>query len=153
MPKLCLSVLLVGAELFSVAGVAPFPVKASLQGTLTQSIESMPIFWEEFKSAVIKGDKEAVASLSRFPIWRGEAMGNVNNKAQLKRRFREVFFAETNAAQCFPKAKPVIEKDRPREFAVTCPFASDAGAGEPFVYTFTRIGTGWKFTSFENINE
>lgn len=153
MTKLCLSVLLAAAALFNVSSPPPFLVKASLQGTPTQSTESMRIFWEKFKAAVIKGDKEIVASLSRFPVVRGVAWGNVNNKAQLKRRFRELFFSETDAAQCFPKAKLHVDKDRPREFVVTCPFASNDGGGEVFVYTFTRTRTGWKFSSFENLNE
>lgn len=151
--KLCLSMLLAGAACLSMSSAATLPVEGSLQGAPTQVTESMATFWEKFKSAVIKRDKETVASLSRFPVWRGEAWGNINNRTQLGRRFKELFFSETNAAECFPKAKLHVEKDRPREFVVTCPFATNDGGGEVFVYTFTRTRTGWKFTSFENINE
>ena len=69
------------------------------------------------------------------------------------RHYREIFFTETDAAQCFPKAMPFVEKTRPKEFMISCPFASEGGTEEPFVYTFTRTRNGWKFTSFENINE
>ena len=145
--------LLAGAAWLSMSGVATLPVEGSLQGTPTQATESMTNFWEKFKGAVIKRDTATVASLSRFPVVRGVAWGDIKNRAQLRRRFRELFFSETNAAECFPKAKLHVEKDRPREFVVTCPFASNDGGGEVFVYTFTRTRAGWKFTSFENLNE
>jgi hypothetical protein len=115
--------------------------------------DSVASFWEKFKAAAIKSDKETVAALSRFPISRGYGMASISNKAQFIRRYRDVFFNETNAAQCFPKASPVVDKQRPQEFTISCPFARDGGGDEPFVYTFTRTRTGWKFTSFENINE
>ena len=118
-----------------------------------QNTRSMTAFWERFKAAVIAGDKETVAALSRFPIPRGYGMASVKNKTQLLRRFRELFFTETDASKCFPKAKPAVEKSRPNEFTISCPFRSGGGEEEPFVYTFTRTRTGWKFTSFENINE
>lgn len=119
----------------------------------TQSADSVSAFWEKFKAAVIKSDKERVAALSRFPIARGYGMSNLKNKAQLLRRFRELFFSETDAAQCFPKAKPYVDQARPREFTISCSFARDGGNEEPFIYTFTRTRAGWKFTGFENINE
>jgi hypothetical protein len=115
--------------------------------------DSIAVFWAKFKGAAIKGDKETVAALSRFPIARGYGMGSLKNRAQLLRRFRELFFTETDAAKCFPKATPYVEKTRSREFSISCPFARDGGEEEPFVYTFTRTRTGWKFTSFENVNE
>jgi hypothetical protein len=102
---------------------------------------------------VIGGDKETVASLSQFPISRGYGMTSLRNKAQLLKRYRELFFGETNAAECFPKAKPFVDTGRNGEFTISCPFARDGGNEEPFVYTFTRTRTGWKFTGFENINE
>jgi hypothetical protein len=80
-------------------------------------------------------------------------MASIRNKAQFMRRYRELFFAETDAAKCFPNAKPAVEKSRPSEFTISCPYARDGGNEEPFVYTFTRTRTGWKFASFENINE
>jgi hypothetical protein len=115
--------------------------------------DPMGAFWARFRAAVINGDKETVARLSRFPISRGYGMTSLKNKAQFMRRYREVFFAETEAAKCFPKATPVIDKERPQEFTISCPFAREGGNEEPFVYTFTRTRTGWKFTGFENINE
>ena len=115
--------------------------------------DSIVAFWNMFSAAVIKGDKETVAALSRFPISRGYGMASVRNKAQFMKRYRDVFFNETDAAKCFPKAKPISDKARPKEFIVSCPFARGGGEEEPFEYRFILTRTGWKFTSFENINE
>jgi len=62
------------------------------------------------------------------------------------------FFSETNAAKCFAKAKPDVDKQRPKEFLIGCKMTG-GGEEEPIVYTFTRGRTGWKFTGFDNINE
>jgi len=115
--------------------------------------DSIASFWQKFKAAAINSDKETLAALSRFPISRGYGMASIRTKAQFMRSYRDLFFNETNAAQCFPKVKPMIDRKRPNEFSVSCPFASDSSGGEPFVYTFTRTRAGWKLTSFENINE
>jgi len=149
--KFSVWVVLIGAVLFSTSGFALNV--ASAPGNQTQTNNSIASFWQKFKAAAIKSDKETVASLSRFPISRGYGMANIRNKAQFLRRYRDVFFNETNAAQCFAKATPVIDEERPQEFTISCPFASGGGGDEPFVYTFRRTRNGWKFTSFENINE
>jgi len=151
-----LSVFFAGALLGTALAIGAFGMTGgATPATLnsTQSDVSVSVFWEKFKTAVIKSDKETVAALTRFPVARGYGLSSLKSKAQLMRRFRELFFGETNAAQCFPQAKPVVEKERPREFTISCPFARDGGNEEPFIYTFTRTRTGWKFTGFENVNE
>jgi hypothetical protein len=143
-------VLLLGSALASgssmMAQVGKMPIKPA------QNPESMTAFWEKFRAAVIKGDKETVAALSRFPISMGYGMSSLKNKAQLMKYYRKIFFNETNAAKCFPKAKPLIQKQRPKEFTIGCSFVG-GGEDEPFQYTFTLIRNGWRFTGFENINE
>lgn len=120
----------------------------------SQRTDSMSAFWEKFKAAAIKGDKETVAALSQFPISMGYGIPSVKNKAQLMKYYRKIFFGETNAAKCFPKARPVVEKSRPKEFTIGCAFAGgDNGGGEPFEYTFALTRNGWRFTGFQNINE
>ena len=154
MTKLCLLLVLAGASLFTPVNFGQSNLfSAAPPQPSTQGDNSISHFWEKFKGAVIKGDKEAVVALSRFPISRGYGMSSLRNRAQLRKRFRELFFNETNAAQCFPKAKPVVDRERPNEFSVSCPFARDGGNEEPFIYSFTLTRVGWKFTSFENINE
>ncbi|MFN2509816.1 MAG: hypothetical protein ABR568_00055 [Pyrinomonadaceae bacterium] len=127
-----------------------------------QSVDSMTAFWEKFKAAVIKGDKETVAALSQFPISMGYGMTDLKNKAQFMRHYRALFFGETNAGKCFPKAKPLVypaTKKRPKEFTIGCGFASEVARGVssdeegPFEYRFTMTRNGWRFTGFENVNE
>ena len=114
---------------------------------------SMNAFWEKFKAAVIKGDKETVAALSAFPISMGYATSSIKTKAQFMKNYKSIFANETNAAKCFRTAKPETDKKRPKEFLIGCPFAKDSGGDEPFVYTFKLTRYGWRFTGFENINE
>ena len=118
--------------------------------------DSMQAFWNTFKAAVIKGDKETVAALSQFPVSLNDGMTPIRNKAQFTKNYRFLFSGETDAAKCFPKAKPElapITKKRPREFTVGCSYASEGGEEEPFEYRFTLTRSGWKFTSFTNVNE
>jgi hypothetical protein len=131
----------------------PQPLPVRRLAKQVQAVESIPVFWEKFRTAVIKGDKETVAALSRFPFSRGYRMASLKNKAQLMKNYRQIFFNETNAAKCFPKAKPYVEKGRPKEFTIGCSFASSGDGGGPFEYRFTLTRNGWRFTGFENINE
>jgi hypothetical protein len=111
---------------------------------------SIEQFWDKFKSAIIKGDKEAVASMAQFPISMPYGVPSVRTKAQLLKRYREVFNSETNAAKCFAKAKPKTDPQRKKEFTVGC----DNGSGEEvIVYTFALTKLGWRLKAFDNINE
>ena len=121
------------------------PVLATVQGD--SSIET---FWTKFKAAVIKGDKEGVAALTQFPVGMPYGQATVKSKAQLLKRYRQVFNSEANAAKCFADAKPETDPARPREFTIGC----DNGSGEKVViYAFSLTKTGWKFKSLDNINE
>jgi len=131
-------------------------VQEKAMGKPGQSTDSMATFWDNFKAAVIKGDKETVAALSQFPISLNDGMTPIRTKAQFMKRYGFLFSGETNAAKCFPKAKPEVEpatKKRPREFTIGCAFASGGGEEEPFEYRFTLTRSGWRFTSFTNVNE
>ena len=140
MKKLCIAVFL-------------FAVITSVVGGASAD-NSMNAFWEKFKAAVIKGDKETVAALSAFPISLGYRMGSLKNKAQFMKNYHYLFARETNAAKCFRTAKPDFDKKRPKEFTVGCPFAEDSGGGgEPFIYSFKLTRFGWRFVGFENVNE
>ena len=61
-------------------------------------------FWQEFKSAVIAGDKAAVAEMTKFPLSMPYLQKTVKNKQDFLRRYDEIFEGEANAAQCFGKA-------------------------------------------------
>jgi hypothetical protein len=115
-----------------------------------QSNASIDAFWKNFRGAVIKGDKIAVGSLSKFPIGMPYGMSAIRNSAQLIRRYREVFDGEANAAKCFGEARPEINPENSAQFTVGC---KNAAGDEVVIYSFSRTKTGWKFTGLDNLNE
>ncbi|HEU4768484.1 MAG TPA: hypothetical protein VFS77_13975 [Pyrinomonadaceae bacterium] len=107
-------------------------------------------FWEQFKAAVSKKDADAVAALSKFPIGMSYGIPSVKSKLELRKRYRQVFNEQTDAATCFSKAKPEIDPENAKHFTVACP---DAAGNEVVIYHFTQTRTGWKFTGLDNLNE
>lgn len=120
-------------------------------GFLHQSNDpSINSFWTQFKAAVIKGDKNLVATMSRFPIEMSYGIAPIGNRTQFIRRYREIFSEQADARKCFAKAKPVVEANDRNRFTVGC---EDAAGNEVVIYAFVKTRTGWKFTSLDNINE
>ena len=107
-------------------------------------------FWQQFQTAVTKRDVEAVARLSKFPIGMSYGTPSIKTKAQLAKRYRQIFNEQTEAAACFSKAKPETDPENAKMFTVACP---DAAGNEVVIYHFTQTKTGWKFTSLDNLNE
>ena len=112
--------------------------------------DSTDTFWQSFKTAVGKADVETIARLSKFPLQMSYGIPAIRTKAQLTRRYRQVFKEQTDAAACFAKAKPEIDADNPKHFTVACP---DAAGNEVVIYHFEQTRTGWKFTGLDNLNE
>lgn len=111
-------------------------------------------FWKQFKAAVIKKDKNAVASMTKFPLSMPFGQKRVRSKAELLRRYKQVFDGETDAAKCFVKAK--LEKDDTGKiYGIYCGFrnALDDEDNKPIYYYFEKTKTGWKFVGLDNINE
>jgi len=111
---------------------------------------SFETFWQAFKTAVSKHDVETIARLSKFPIGMSYGIPSVRTKAQLTKRYRQVFNEQSDAAACFGKAKPELDAQNPKHYSVACP---DAGGNEVVIYHFEKTRTGWKFTGLDNINE
>ena len=112
--------------------------------------DSTDTFWQSFKTAVTKRDVETIARLSKFPLEMSYGIPVIRTKAQLTRRYRQVFNEQTDASACFAKAKPEIDADNPKHFTVACP---DAAGNEVVIYHFEQTRTGWKFTGLDNLNE
>ena len=112
-------------------------------------------FWDKFKAAVIKGDKDAVFALSALPVTMEHSMPKIRTKAQFIKYYKHIFAGEANAAKCFKTAKPEVDSANNKLFSVGCGFAEDktGDAGEPLVYTFKLTAAGWRFTGYDNINE
>lgn len=115
-----------------------------------QGDSSVEAFWTKFKAAVIKVDKEAVAQLSQFPLGMPYGVPAVKTKAQLIKRYRQVFNGEADAAKCFGEARPKIDSDNRKRFTVGC---KNAAGDEVIIYDFVLTKAGWKFKSLDNINE
>ena len=117
---------------------------------LLTGAQSTDTFWQEFKTAVSKHDVETIARLSKFPIEMSYGIPSIKTKAQLTKRYRQLFNEQTDAAACFSKAKPEKDADNPKHFTVACP---DAGGNEVVIYHFQQTRAGWKLTGLDNINE
>lgn len=122
----------------------------SLATSSQQTNNSFQTFWETFKTAVSKRDVETVARLSKFPIGMSYGIPSIRTKAQLSKRYRQLFNEQTDAAACFAKAKPEVDTENPKHYSVACP---DAAGNEVVIYHFEQTRTGWKLTGLDNINE
>ena len=110
-------------------------------------------FWKKFKSAVIAGDKAAVAEMTKFPLSMGYEMKVVKNKENFSRRYNEIFKGDANAAQCFRSAEP--QKESAQRYGIYCPFKEtpDDKEDTPIRFIFELTKSGWKFVGLDNINE
>ena len=107
-------------------------------------------FWETYKTAVSKRDVDTIARLSQFPIGMSYGIPPIRTKAQLTKRYRQLFNEQTDAAACFTKSKPEVDTSNPAQFSVACP---DAAGNEVVLYHFKYTKTGWRFVGLDNLNE
>jgi len=122
----------------------------SLATRSKQAADPLETFWQAFRTAVTKRDVETVARLSRFPIEMSYGIPSIKTKAQLNKRYRQVFNEQTDAPVCFGKAKPEINAENPKQSSVACP---DAAGNEVVIYHFEQTRQGWRFTGLDNLNE
>ena len=112
--------------------------------------DAIETFWQKFSAAVRSSNKSAVAALTRFPVGMSYGIRSIRTKAELMRRYRQVFDEQADAAKCFAKAQPVKDSQDPKEFSVACP---DAAGNEVVIYHFKQTKLGWRFVALDNINE
>ncbi len=130
-------------------------VKVFVNGTALNE-EPQPTFeafWLQFKSAVEKRDKAAVAALSKFPLSMPYGWKVLKTKADLIENYDEVFYSESlDADRCF--ANTAFEK-RDEQYEVACGFKSEPlnTDRKPWIYHFELTENGWRFARFDNINE
>ena len=110
-------------------------------------------FWQKFKSAIIAGDKAAVAEITNFPLSMPYGIKAVKNKQDFLRRYDEMFKGEANAVQCFAKSEP--RKESAKRYEIYCPFKDTPNDMEnaPIRFLFELTEGGWRFTGLDNINE
>ncbi|HEX8889668.1 MAG TPA: hypothetical protein VF779_10845 [Pyrinomonadaceae bacterium] len=124
-----------------------FTAFAFAKPTQADAIET---FWQKFSAAVRSNKRSAVAALTRFPVGMSYGIRSIKTRAELMRRYRQVFNEQTDAAKCFEKAKPEKDAQNPKEFSVACP---DAAGNEVVIYHFRQTKMGWRFVALDNINE
>ena len=123
---------------------------SSLATSSEQTNNSFETFWATFKTAVSKRDVETIARLSKFPIEMSYGIPSIKTKAQLTKRYRQLFNEQTDATACFTKAKPEADAENPKQYSIACP---DAAGNEVVIYHFEQTRTGWRFTGLDNLNE
>lgn len=118
---------------------------------------SFDAFWVKFKAAVERGDKAAVVKMTKFPFSLGYDPSVKGDEAFLRtaksfmRRYTYIFNGEVDAKKCFASDPPEKEETG---YYVACSFKTEpAGSEKPFIYSFTLTKQGWRFGTFENINE
>lgn len=126
-----------------------------LCATLNVSAQTdINVFWGKFKTAVVKGDKLAVAGMTKFPLSMPYGVKSVKTKADFIKRYDKIINMEANAKRCFQAQKPQKD-DNSKDYFVACTFKGEPESSDnrPIVYYFTKTKTGWKFSSLDNINE
>lgn len=89
-------------------------------------------FWIQFQAAVVKGDKAAIAGMTKFPF-----ASEKQTKAEFLKQCDELFSAKVR--RCFRNAKPVKD-DNGDSYSVFCGetiFIFEKANGE---YKFTDLG-------------
>lgn len=86
-------------------------------------------FWTKFKTAVVKSDKQTVASLTKLPFMLD---GKTATKQQFIAKYDSLFPKGT--AACFKKEKPSLDQSI---YEVFC--------GEQ-IYIFSKVNGKWMFT-------
>jgi len=117
----------------------------NVAATRSQDDASMQAFWEKFKTAVTKHDKATIAGMTQFPLQMPYRVPAVRTRAQLFKRYQEVFKEQEDAVKCFATAKPEKDSSQPKTFTVAC--------GEFTVYGFAWTKSGWKFKYLDNVAE
>ena len=92
---------------------------------------SFAAFWVEFKTAVVKDDKEAIAGMTKLPFPYGSKQ---LAKVDFIKKCAELFNQKTR--RCFSKAKPVKDDGRD-SYSVFC--------GEE-IFVFEKVNGEYRFT-------
>lgn len=111
---------------------------------------SIQTFWAKFKTAVTKNDQEAIAAMTQFPVKMPYGIPAIRTKAQLAKRYRDLFKVQADAVKCFADAEPKGEDNDKNQFTVGC---KDKAGNEVVVYGFARKRGVWKLIYLDNINE
>ncbi|OLE52570.1 MAG: hypothetical protein AUG51_17485 [Acidobacteria bacterium 13_1_20CM_3_53_8] len=88
------------------------PGRATYQNANTTGAPQFTPFWTKFKAAVVSGDREAVASMTKLPFEYGLSK---LARADFLKSFNRIFPA--NVRRCFARTRPAKTDDG---YMVTC---------------------------------
>jgi hypothetical protein len=114
-------------------------VHAQKPRKLTSTPKAFQTFYAKFKNAVLRGDKEAVASMTSFPFQYGWDAGDEGTytKRQFLAKYADIF---RGTRKLFSQKNPTLYADNGSFSLVD---ESDASS-----YVFARRGTTYRFDSF-----
>ncbi len=118
--------------LFSTALIVLLALQPAGRAEVKPAVGSFAEFWVQFQAAVGKGDKEAIAEMTKFPFGDDQL-----TKANFVKQCDEIFSAKVR--RCFRNAKPVKADDRD-SYSVFCGetiFVFEKGKDR---YQFTDVG-------------
>ena len=115
--------------LFSTALIVLLALQPAGKAEVKPQAGSFAEFWTQFQGAVLKGDKEAIAGMTKFPFG-----GDQLTKVNFVKKCGEMFSAKVR--RCFRDAKPVKE-DKRESYSVFC--------GES-IFVFEKGKNGYQFT-------
>jgi hypothetical protein len=102
-----------------------------------QSTQSFASFWAQFKAAVAKNDKEAVATMTQFPV---DISERVTRDAFMK-KYDEIF--NHDVRRCFTKEKP-LKDDQPPSRQGRVSYSMFCGHD---IFSFELVEGKYKLTS------
>jgi hypothetical protein len=105
-------------------------IDAASSAEVKPEARSFDAFWTQFKAAVAKGDKAAIAAMTKFPFDNG---AKLISKAEFIKQCGEFFDRKTQ--RCFSKAKPVKD-DKRDSYNVFC--------GET-IFGFAKVDGEYRF--------
>jgi hypothetical protein len=124
-------------------------VAAQVQSQPAKSTQMFDSFWAQFKAAVAKSDKEAVASMTRLPFYLRKEL----TRGEFIRKFNVIFNRGTQ--RCFARGKPSSDyqayikmvKKYPKS---AIPKQEDTGSYSLFcgdeIFLFEIVNGKYKFT-------
>ena len=102
---------------------------AAIPRLLGAQADGFSEFWKRFQAAVVKGDKEAVASMTHLPYF---YVGGFLDRNGFLQKYGEIF--EKREKACVAKGRP--EKDDLGNYAVFC---------GPMIFSFSPVEGEYKF--------
>jgi len=110
-----------------------------------QNNDGFDAFWQKFKTAVTRVDKETVVSLTGFPMRMPGRVRNIKDAADLRLRYRDVFNKYANATKCFANETPIEDLNNRKQYVISC----FDNKGSAIDYIFARDKSGWKFVKLD----